>query len=250
MIVGAIDLDLGPVEARLGLAAGERAGPVGQVFGYWAPDLWPAQVWPSILLTQLEPLGRPSSAVVRWPAAFAGIIAGWMLTRRILQVLGIRAAVLGGICWFGSLAMIDRSGASGLDLILGLATLATIDRLMARGSDLVAGLWASLGVPGWRLASAGCNWDGDRRARQNHGGFLAPPAPSTTVDGVCMVVLDLVVSLQRSLGGCNHAATDAEAVLVFRLRITRPGSAVEPVWLSRHLAARFARAGNPTAGDG
>ncbi len=151
VIVGAIDLDLGPVEARLGLAAGEQAGPVGQVFGYWAPDLWPAQVWPSILLTQLEPLGRPSSAVIRWPAAFAGIIAGWMLTRRILQVLGMRAAVLGGICWFGSLAMIDRSGASGLDLILGLATLATIDRLMARGSDLVAGLWASLAflAGGW-----------------------------------------------------------------------------------------------------
>lgn len=36
VIVGAIDLDLGPVEARLGLAAGERAGPVGQVFGYSA----------------------------------------------------------------------------------------------------------------------------------------------------------------------------------------------------------------------
>ena len=31
VLVGAIDLDLGPGEARLGLAAGERPGPLGQV---------------------------------------------------------------------------------------------------------------------------------------------------------------------------------------------------------------------------
>jgi len=151
VVAGAIDLDLGPLEARLGLAAGERLGPLGQVFGYWSPELWPAEVFPSILLAQIEPLGRPSSAAVRWPAAFAGIIAGWILTRRMSRVLGIRAGVLLGVCWFGSLALIDRSGASGLDMILGLAALATIDHLMARGSDLVAGLWASLAflAGGW-----------------------------------------------------------------------------------------------------
>ncbi|MFI5456678.1 MAG: hypothetical protein ACHRXM_14615 [Isosphaerales bacterium] len=151
VVLGATDLDLGPLEARLGLAAGERLGPLGQVFGYWAPDLWPAQVFPSILLAQFEPLGRPSSAAVRWPAALAGIIAGWVLARRMSRALGIRAGVLVGICWFSSLALIDRSGESGLDLILGLATLATIDHLMARGSDLVAGLWASLAflAGGW-----------------------------------------------------------------------------------------------------
>jgi len=151
VVAGAIDLDLGPLEARLGLAAGERLGPLGQVFGYWAPDLWPAEVFPSILLAQLEPLGRPSSAAVRWPAAFAGIIAGWILTRRMSRGVGIRAAVVLGVCWFSSLALIDRSGGSGLDLILGLGTLATIDRLMARGSDLIAGLWASLAflAGGW-----------------------------------------------------------------------------------------------------
>ena len=81
VLVGAIDLDLGPSEARLGLSAGERPGPVGQVVGYWAPDLWPGQVLPSFLLAQLDPGGRPSSAAVRWPAAFAGILAGWILTR-------------------------------------------------------------------------------------------------------------------------------------------------------------------------
>ena len=52
----------GPQEARLGLAAGERIGPMGQVLGYWAPDLWPAQVLPSLALTRLTPSGRPTTA--------------------------------------------------------------------------------------------------------------------------------------------------------------------------------------------
>jgi hypothetical protein len=174
VIAGATDLDVGPLEARSGLAAGEQFGPMGQVFGYWAPDLWPAQVWPSLFLARLEPLGRPTSAAVRWPAALAGIIAGWILFRRASQVLGRRAAVLVGVCWLSSLALVDRSAVivsalellwkwlsgmalfdrtaePGLDLIAGLATLATIDRLMARGSNLVAGLWASLAflAGGW-----------------------------------------------------------------------------------------------------
>ena len=38
VILGAINLDLNPAEARLGLAAGEKLGPLGQVYGYWAPD--------------------------------------------------------------------------------------------------------------------------------------------------------------------------------------------------------------------
>src|SRR5262249_47437401 len=103
VIAGATDLDLGPLEARLGLSAGEGLGPMGQVVGYWAPDLWPAQVFPSFLLAQLEPLGRPTSAAIRWPAAIAGIIAGWILTRRAFHVLGGRAAVLVAVCWMSSL---------------------------------------------------------------------------------------------------------------------------------------------------
>jgi hypothetical protein len=174
VIMGAIDLDLGPLEARLGLAAGERFGPMGQVLGYWAVDLWPAQVLPSMILAQLEPLGRPTSAAVRWPAALAGILAGWILVRRMRQVMGTRGAVVLGVCWLSSLALIDRSAVivaaldllwksltgmalaersaePGLDLILGLATLASIDLLIARGSNLVAGLWAALAflAGGW-----------------------------------------------------------------------------------------------------
>jgi hypothetical protein len=151
VIVGATDLDLGPAEGRLGLAAGERVGPLGQVFGYWAPDLWPAEVLPSLLFAQLEPFGRPGSAAVRWPAAIAGIIAGLLLARGMSRTLGLRAGVLVGLSWFGSVALIDRSGAAGLDMILGLATLAAIERLIDRGSDWVAGMWTALAflAGGW-----------------------------------------------------------------------------------------------------
>jgi hypothetical protein len=151
VILGAINLDLNPAEARLGLAAGEKLGPLGQVYGYWAPDLWPVQVVPSLILGRLEAFGRPSSAAVRWPAALAGIIAGWMIARSMAKALGLHTGVLFGICWFGSLALIDRSAATGLDLIVGLATLASVDRLVTRGSDRRAGLWAALAflAGGW-----------------------------------------------------------------------------------------------------
>ena len=144
VLVAAIDLDLGPGEARLGLASGERPGPLGQVVGYWAPDLWPAEVLPSYLLAQLEPGGRPSSAVVRWPAALAGILAGWMLARATARVMGSSTGLLVGLCWFGSIALIDRSDVLGIDLIVGLATLAALKRLMSGGTGWIAGLWASL----------------------------------------------------------------------------------------------------------
>jgi hypothetical protein len=144
VLLGAIDLDLGPGEARLGLASGERPGPLGQVVGYWAPDLWPAEVLPSYLLAQVEPGGRPTSAAVRWPAALAGILAGWILSRRSARIMGAGTGLFVAVCWFGSIALIDHTGAMGLDFIVGLATLATLNRLMSGGNGWIAGLWASL----------------------------------------------------------------------------------------------------------
>jgi hypothetical protein len=44
VLVGGGNLDLGYVEARLGLAAREGLAPFGQVYGGWEPGLWPAQV--------------------------------------------------------------------------------------------------------------------------------------------------------------------------------------------------------------
>ncbi len=149
--VGAVGLDLDRQDARLGLAACERVGPMGQLLGYWAPDLWPAQVLPSLALVQLSPGGRASSATVRWPAAVAAILGGWLLAWGMSRTLGNRAAILLGFCWFGSLALMDRSAEAGLDPILGLALMGTIDRLLRRGSDRIAGLWASLAflAGGW-----------------------------------------------------------------------------------------------------
>jgi hypothetical protein len=148
---GAGGLDVGPREARLGLAAGERVGPMGQILGYWAPDLWPAQVMPSLALTRLSSTGRPTTAIVRWPAALAAILAGWLLVRGMSRTFGARASIIFSFCWFSSLAVIDRSAGAGIDPILGLATLGAIDRILTRGSDWIAGLWASLAflAGGW-----------------------------------------------------------------------------------------------------
>jgi hypothetical protein len=151
VLVGVDSLDLGPIEARLGLAAGGGVGPLGQVFGYWAPDVWPAEVLPSLALAWLQVDGRPTSAVVRWPAAVAAIVAGFLLIRRLAGAQGRRAAVILALCWFGSIGLIDRSGGAGLDLIVGLATIAAINRALVQGTDAVAGCWAALAflAGGW-----------------------------------------------------------------------------------------------------
>jgi hypothetical protein len=151
VVLGVEALDLGPLEARLGLAAGEAPGPMGQLLGDWAPDLWPAQVWPSLGIARLQPGGRPTTGAVRWPPALAGILAGWLLARGMYRALGTRAGILMAVSWFGSLALIDRSSNAGLDLILGLGTLGAINRLLARSADWIAGMWVSVAflAGGW-----------------------------------------------------------------------------------------------------
>lgn len=150
VVLGGGSLDLGPDEARLGLAAGERLGPFGQVFGGWEPALWPGTVAPSLIWAWGEG-GFPTAASVRWPAVIAGIATGLILARRVLNTFGTRAGVLMSLCWFGSLAMMDRSAGAQLDLIAGLGTVAAFDRLLGRGSGWVAGLWAAFAflAAGW-----------------------------------------------------------------------------------------------------
>ncbi|WP_406695236.1 hypothetical protein V5E97_29795 [Singulisphaera sp. Ch08] len=143
ILIGGGRQDLGPIEARLGIAAGEAFGPLGLAFGGWEPSLWPGEVIPSILWGWGEE-GRITSASVRWPAAIAGLLAGLILTKRVMATLGMRAAILTMLCWSGSVALMDRSAGTGLALISGLAIVATIDRILGRGSDWVAGLWAAL----------------------------------------------------------------------------------------------------------
>ena len=163
VVLGAEAQDVGPSEARLGLAAGGSAGPQGQVLGYWAPDLWPGEVLPSIAVARMGPMGRATATAVRWPSALAAILGGWILVRGLHRHLGYRAGIWAGVCWFASLAVIDRSrglgldmilgsaAGSGLHMILGVATLAAVDRLLARGADWAAGLWAALAflAGGW-----------------------------------------------------------------------------------------------------
>ena len=188
------------------------------------------------MLGRLEAFGRPSPAAVRWPAALAGIIAGWMIARSMDKALGLRAGVLFGICWFGSLALIDRSAATGLDLILGLATLASIDRLITRGSDRVAGLWAALAFLAGGWPAAGRDRPGDHRHRQDdREATRSRCCCRRSGTAIALVVLDNLGFLRRGLGGLAHSSSDAEASLDARAASGRPRASLEPV---RHSGAQ------------
>ncbi len=136
-------LDLGESESRLGLASHESLGPFGQVFGGWDPSVRVGQLVPSLMWSWGEGF-MTTMASVRWPAVIAGVAIGLVLARRAAGTLNGKAAVLVGFCWYGSLGLIDRSSATGLDLITGLWTVAAIDRILNRGSDLAAGVLLSL----------------------------------------------------------------------------------------------------------
>jgi hypothetical protein len=150
VLVGGASLDLGATESRVGLSVGERLGPFGQLYGGWKPGVWPGQVAPAMLWARVEG-GIPTPGSVRWPSAIAGLIIGVLMARRVMNALGARASLAWGLCWFGSVALIDRSGGTGVDLITGLATVGALDRVLNRGSQLAAGLWASLAflAAGW-----------------------------------------------------------------------------------------------------
>jgi hypothetical protein len=150
VLVGGASLELGVADARLGLASGELLGPFGRVFGYWDPSLWPASVALGRIWAYFEEIG-PTQGAVRWPSAIAGLLIGVLLGRRARLALGPRAGVLVALAWCGSVAMMDRSAASGLDLIAGLGSIAALDRLLSKGSGWLVGIWASLAflAAGW-----------------------------------------------------------------------------------------------------
>lgn len=149
-LLGAGNLDLGPAEARLGMASGERLGPLGRTFGGWEPGLWPGTVAPAWVWTKGLG-GIPTPASVRWPGAIAAVAIGLILSRRLGRTLGDAAEAWGALAWFGSLALIDRSGPLATGLIAGLAIVGALDRILARGTGWGAGLWAALAVlaGGW-----------------------------------------------------------------------------------------------------
>ena len=150
VLIGGAGQELGPLDARLGMASGEALGPYGRVFGYWDPSLWPASVAFGKVWAFFEEVG-PTQNVVRWPAAIAGVLIGVLLARRARLKLGPRAGMLVALAWCGSLAMMDHSAGAGLDLIAGLGTVAALDRLLAKGSGWAVGAWAALAflAAGW-----------------------------------------------------------------------------------------------------
>ena len=150
VLFGVSGLELGPVEARLGMASNEPLGPYGRVFGFWDPSLWPASVAFGRAWGFFEEQGA-SQLAVRWPEALAGVAIGFLLARRARLIFGPRAGFLTAMAWFGSVALIDRSSSTGVDLIAGLGTVAALDRLIAKGAGWVVGAWASLAfvAAGW-----------------------------------------------------------------------------------------------------
>ncbi|HWE39649.1 MAG TPA: hypothetical protein VG406_24080 [Isosphaeraceae bacterium] len=177
-LLGAGNLDLGPLEARLGIASGERLGPLGRAFGGWEPGLWPGTVAPCWLWTKGLG-GTPTPASVRWPTAIAAVAIGLILARRLGRALGEGAEAWGAVAWFGSLAMIDRSGPLATGMIAGMAIVGALDRILARGSDWGAGLWAALAVlaggwPALLIIALPVIVDG-RKGRWLSAGLVVPP---------------------------------------------------------------------------
>jgi len=149
VLLGAANFDLGATEARLGLATGDALGPIGRVVGYWDPSVWPLPVAIGQLAGWFEEEGATQNAI-RWPAALAGCLIGYLLTRRGRLGLNPRAGVMVALAWFGSLALADRSSNLRIDLIAGLGTVAALDRLLAKGSGWAVGAWA-----GWAFLAGG-----------------------------------------------------------------------------------------------
>ena len=175
VLVGAGSLDLGAADARLGLAAGESIRAVSQVYGYYAPDLWPGRVAVSALAGMFEEGKRATAASVLWPAALAAVGIGWLLARRMAQTVGPRVGLLFGLSWFGCLGVINHSGATGLEFLSGLATIGALDRLLTRGSDWTAGVWAALCVPRGGVAPGAPGLPGRDRRWPWRGKLLTSP---------------------------------------------------------------------------
>ncbi len=141
VIIGGGNLDLGPDEAKIGLSAVEPIGPFGQSLGGWEPSIWVGAYLPSKLWYLAS--GMWESAIVRWPAVIAAIVTALIVVRTVRTKAGVRMASLCAVTWFGSIAMMDRSGDAGLDLIAGMGTILAVNRLLAGGASWTVGLFAS-----------------------------------------------------------------------------------------------------------
>ena len=147
---------------------------------------------------------RRSDGRRRWPA----ILGGWILVRGLHRTLGYRAAIWAGVCWFGCMAVIDRSGGLGA-------------RHDPRGGDpggRSTGCWRRGGLgrrdsgPRWRSWPGG--WPpllligaGHPRHRPARLVLLAPAGAAAAGDGHRLVDRRHPGRLRRGLGlGADPAA--------------------------------------------
>jgi len=128
---GAARLDVGHAEARTAMATREPLGPVGQSFGGLDPAVFPG----SLVLPKLWAAVADDAAGVesiRWPEAILAILLGGVLAVRTERIAGKSAAIWVAFAWFSSLAVMHRSGDSGIDLTAGFALLLALDRCVTR----------------------------------------------------------------------------------------------------------------------
>jgi hypothetical protein len=152
VLLGGGSLDLGPVDARIGLAAqGPGLSPVGELFGYYAPDLWPLRVLPSWLASAFVEAGDVNPGTVLWPSALAAVAIGWVVAQSLIDRLSATAGVCFGLSWFGCLGVVDHSGSTGIDFLTAAATVAALCGLLVRGSDWTVGVCTALAflAGGW-----------------------------------------------------------------------------------------------------
>jgi hypothetical protein len=156
VLLGGGSLEPTDAEARLALSAHEPISAVAQVLGGYDPSITPGAAWITAIWTAVFDGSVPSTGSIRWPAVLAAIALGLLLARRVGAAFGPRAAVFAAIASFGSVALIDRSATTRMDLLTALALVATLDRLLARGSDWVAGSLAAVAaiVGGWPALAA------------------------------------------------------------------------------------------------
>ena len=213
VLFGGADSDLRSADARIGLAASTAFSPMGQVFGSWTPDVWPLRVAVSRLFFFAEEPGRPQSGTVLWPSAVAGMAAGWLVARRLIQAGQIRTSLLFGFAWFGSVALLDHSQQRGPRPGRGPG-----DHRRARPADrrrfgLEDGDLGVARVPLGRLAPALAGGRGDPRPGPSRGRFLVPAAlaPRGRVSG--LVRLDRQGRVGRGRRRGAGVAADPESRL-------------------------------------
>ena len=136
---GATRLEIGPQEARLGMAAREPLGPVGQSFGGLDPAIYPGPLAAIKAWSVLEEHG-PAQESMRWPAAIFAAVIGAVLTLRSEWICGKTAGLAVGLCWLASLAVMNRSGEFGLDFFTGLGTVLALNRTITSQGRLTLGI--------------------------------------------------------------------------------------------------------------